>query len=88
MGYDGFALCPYILFQQTFSTDGTLFGGTLAHLISFGAEQFADFHHYAEPIFVFGAATVLSAMGVYFGSRKNLIPPMITGELYETSTIR
>ena len=71
----------YLVSTGLFSTDGTLFDGPLAHLISFeGADMSADLHHYAEPFLFLVLLLHFSAMGVYyFWLRKNLIPPMITG---------
>lgn len=62
-----------------FSTDGILYDGPLAHLVTFqNAQDLADFHHDMEPILFLLLLLHFLAMGVYFfWLKKNLIPAMI-----------
>ena len=76
----------YLVGTGVFSTDGTLFDGPLAHMVSFEtAEQFADLHHYAEPVLFVALLMHFFAMAIYyFWLKKNLIPPMISGGALKT----
>ena len=78
----------YLVSTGLFSTDGTLFDGPLAHKVKFEtAEQFANFHHYAEPVLFLVLLSHFTAMAVYYiWLKKNLIPPMITGGDYEAAS--
>ena len=71
----------YLVSTGLFSTDGTLFDGPFAHLVSFDrAEEMADLHHIGEKFLFLVLFLHFSAMAIYyFWLKKNLIPPMITG---------
>ena len=68
-----------LAFTGVFSTDGILYDGPLAHLVSFQESQdLAHLHHDIEPFLFLILLLHFLAMGVYyFWLKKNLIPAMI-----------
>jgi cytochrome b len=65
----------------SFSTDGILFDGPLAHLLPGQGKLFAELHEGGEPLLFLIIVLHLLALAVYwFWLRKNLIKPMVTGQ--------